>query len=158
LGNTGDTTITVTTGTVNPTTAYANGGFIYAVSNKVTVSLTSLTFTSPKATNNRGGTLYLSSITLTLITLNSITINTGYAGQSGGVVYVTGNNVELNSNILNVNTATANSGDGGVFHFANSGTNKIVLTSPNFQTVYASVNGGIASLGGTVTDISMTTF
>jgi hypothetical protein len=74
------------------------------------------------------------------------------------VIYVSGNNAILNSNILTVNTATANNGDGGVFHFANTGTNTISLTTPTFSTVYSSSSGGIASIAGTVTSITMSSF
>lgn len=61
------------------------------------------------------------------MTINSVTVNSASAGDSGGVIYVTGNNAKLTSNTLNINTASANSGDGGVFHFENTGTSTLVL-------------------------------
>lgn len=58
---------------------------------------------------------------------------------------------------MTINAATANNGDGGVFHLANSGTNTISFTTPTFFTAYASQNGGIFSIAGTSVSITMTT-
>ena len=69
-----------------------------------------------------------------------------------------GLNAAMTATNLNVQTSKALGGDGGVFHFANTGTTTITLTTPVFSTITASANGGIGSFSGTTMSLTTTDF
>ena len=64
----------------------------------------------------------------------------------------------LNSNVMSINTATASTGNGGVFHFENTGSTTMSLTTPSFSTCTAAGSGGIGSFAGTAVSITATGF
>lgn len=106
----------------------------------VTLSFSDTIIDTPRATVNNGGGFYLKSLTgTTTITMNSMTVSTASAGQSGGFIYVGGVNAVLNSNTMTISTSTANGGDGGVFCFENTGTTSVTMSPIIFaQTITAS--------------------
>lgn len=91
--------------------------------------------------------------------MDSFTVNSAISGGSGGVIYLAGaNNLVLNSNVMNINVAEAQGGNGGVFHFANTGTSTLTLLTPTFVNVKSSSSGGIGSFHGTTAYVSATDF
>lgn len=100
------------------------------------MTLNTVIIDTPRATLNKGGAFYLSSSTLTTtMNFNYVSFKVASAGQSGGVIYLTGLHASLTATSLKVSTAEATGGDGGVFHFDNVGTTSVTLTTPVFTSI-----------------------
>ena len=59
--------------------------------------------------------------------------------------------------ILLLTLLQPNNGDGGVFHYVNTGTNTFTMTTTDLNSIYASNSGGIGSLAGATTIITLNT-
>ena len=120
------------------------------VNSQITLKFLNLIVNTPQALNAKGGMLYLSSVSgTTTMTINSVTINNPSAADSGGTIYLTGVNAVLNSDTLVVNNARALAGDGGVYHFENSGYSTSTHNHVTYDVVYSKTSGGIGSYTGT---------
>ena len=90
------------------------------------ITLASFTSESSQAVTQRGGFIYadLQSSADTVITLTTVTFNSASANLDGGGFWIDGRNILANSiSALTVATSSAGTGgNGGFFHFTNTGT------------------------------------
>lgn len=117
-----------------------------------------MTIASPRATNGRGGLIYVAlSSASGNINLQSPIVTSAQAGQHGGLIYFTGVNLDLTATSVSLTTMTVPSGyNGGGLYISNSGYTNILINTGTIATPTAGLNGGfLYKTGGTTYSIDL---